>query len=73
MFRMLLGANGGLLKSIVTKWTAKVLRKHGLNAKIKCEDFVVYKDGEDLLIHINGDVKVSEKELMTFLNDRLDA
>lgn len=73
MFRMLLGANGGLLKSIVTKWTVKVLRKYGLNAKIKCEDFVVYKDGEDLLIHINGDVKVSEKELMAFLNDRLDA
>ena len=73
MFRMLLGANGGLLKSIVTKLMAKALRKYGLNAKIKCEDFVVYKDGEDLIIHINGDVKVSEKELMTFLNDRLDA
>lgn len=73
MFRMLLGANGGLLKSIVTKWTTNVLRKYGLNAKIKCEDFVIYKDGEDLLIHINGDVKVSEKELMVFLNDRLDA
>ena len=73
MFRMLLGANGGLLKSIVTKLTVKALRKYGLNAKIKCEDFVVYKDGEDLIIHINGDVKVSEKELMTFLNDRLDA
>lgn len=73
MFRLLLGANGGLLKSIVTKWTAKMLRKYGLNAKVKCEDFVVYKDGEDLLIHINGDVKVSEKELLSFINDRFDA
>jgi len=73
MFRMLLGANGGLLKSIVTKWTVKMLRKYGLNATIKCEDFVVYKDGEDLLIHINGDMKVSEKELLRFLDDRFDA
>lgn len=73
MFRLLLGSNGGMLKSIVTKWTVKMLRKYGLTADIKCEDFVVYRDGDDLLIHVCGDVKVSEKELLKFVNDRFDA
>lgn len=72
MFRLLLGANGSMLRGIVSKYLMKTLRKYGLNSHIKCEDFVVYRDGDELLIHVSGDFKVKEADLLEFLNKKMD-
>ena len=71
MFRILLGSNGHVLRSIVTKWLMATLRKNGLTAQVKCEDFVVYRDGDNITLHINGDVTMSEKELLSFIDEKM--
>jgi len=72
MFRLLLGSNGTMLRSIVSKYAMRMLRKYGLGARIKCEDFVVYREGDELLIHVSGDFKVKEADLLEFLNKKMD-
>lgn len=72
MLKLILGTNGVLLRNIVAKFAMTMLRKYGLNAKIKCGDFAVYREGDKLTIHLNGDMTVTEKELMEFLDNRID-
>lgn len=72
MFRLLFGSNGTMLRSIISKCVTRMFRKYGLDARVKCEDFVVYREGDELLIHVNGDFKVKEADLLEFLNKKMD-
>lgn len=72
MFRLLIGSNGALLRSIVSKYVTRMLRKYGLNSTIKCEDFVVYREGDELLIHVNADLRANEADLLAFINKKMD-
>lgn len=71
MLRLIFGSNGRILRNIVTKWLTATLRNNGLTAQVKCEDFVVYRDGDNITIHVNGDVTISEKELLTFIDNKI--
>lgn len=73
MLRMLFGANRKVLGAIVSKCATKMLRKYGLNTHITCEDFVLYREGEDLIVHINGEIRVKEEELFEVINQKMDA
>lgn len=72
MLRLLLGANGSVLRSIVSKYISKIFKDNGLKTRVNTKDFVVYKEGDDLLVHLSADFKVNEKDLLDFLNGKLD-
>lgn len=70
MLRALFGS--GKTKNVVAKIIMRALRKKGLNTKLNFEDFSVYRDGNELMVHMSGDMRMNEHELMDFLNDVLD-
>ena len=72
MLRLLLGANGSVVRSIVSKYITKLFKDNGLKTKINTNDFVVYKEGEELLIHVSADFRINETNLLNFLNGKLD-
>ena len=74
MLRMLIGGNGKLLNSIVSKTITKCLRKNFgcKSAKATAEDFVVYRlEGDKLLIHLNGDLEIDKEELLNLINNKI--
>lgn len=73
MLRILFGAPAGVLRSIVTKYIKKVMKRYGFNAKIDLNDFVVYEEGGELLIHVSGDLKIKKEDLLNFLNNKMDS
>ena len=73
MLRLLLGANWNMLRIVASKYVRKLFKDNGLKSEVDVKDFVVYKERGEILIHISGDLRVEEKDLLDFLNGKLDA
>ena len=73
MLRIVLGTTRELLNKVASKLATKALKDAGVSAKAEINDLVIYGEGDELIVHVSGDLRIKEEELLNFLNNKMDA
>lgn len=55
----------GLVSSLINK---SLNKKFKTNLKLSISEFEIVNEGEDLILHMKNDVRISQKDLMKLLN-----